>query len=50
MISPTGHVYLSYPYTYTEAWRKHAAEQEDSPVTPPKGWVPADDDPGPPPF
>jgi hypothetical protein len=82
MISPTGHVYLSYPYTYTDPWHRHlteqATQQQNPPPTappptsappdppappanrsaptsapqavPPKGWIPPDDDPGPPPF
>ena len=52
MISPTGHVYLSYPYTYTDPWFKRAAERDDSAddgsTSPPPQTM--DDDPGPPPF
>jgi len=54
MISPTGHIYLSYPYTYTDPWYRKLAEQAEQQdrcsQPPPQGWKPPDDDPGPPPF
>jgi len=30
MISPTGHIYLSYPYTYTDPYHRNLAQRAES--------------------